>query len=579
MTTERTVSSDGVTLAVREHGEPTAPTVVLVHGFPDTQRVWDEVVERLSSRFHVVTYDVRGAGGSTAPRGPRGYGMEHLVGDLAAVIDAVSPDRPVHLVGHDWGSIQLWAAVMDQGVAPRVASFTSINGPSVDHAGHWIRDGLRRGAVGRLGSQAFRSSYMQLFSTPVLGPFVMRRVARRMPRYLRRAEGIATRPGHPAETASDDAGRGVAMYAQNMRRRLMRPDASMTDVPVQLIVCRRDPFISTTLYEGIGRVSPRLWRREIEAKHWVQRSHPDVVARHITEFVDHIEGGAEMRSLGRAKTRAKGRRLDGALVVITGAGSGIGRATALAFAARGAEVVCADINEPGAARTAQLIGLTGRTAHPYEVDVADPSAMERFAKTVETEYGVPDVVVNNAGIGVAGPFLDTPLEEWQRVIDVNLWGVIHGARLFGRMMADRGEGGHIVNVSSAAAYTPSRTLPAYSTTKAAVLMFSECLRAELARYGIGVSAICPGVINTPITRATRFVGLSDEEQEERRRLAVRIYSRRNYGPEHVADAIVRAVLRNTAVVPVSPEAVLGRLGSRFSPNLMRVLAKLDVMDR
>ncbi len=576
MTVERRIQGDGVTLAVRETGDDAAPTIVLVHGFPDTQRVWDEVVERLAPRYHVATYDVRGAGGSTAPRGPRGYAYERLVADLGAVIDDVSPGRPVHLVAHDWGSIQCWEAVTTPSLEGRIASYTTISGPSLDHAGHWVRRGLRSGDLVALARQGIRSSYIGFFRLPVLAPLLLRLGARRFPKALKRMDGIDARPGHPAATFADDAARGVRLYRTNMSR-VRKPRTTRTEVPVHLIVPTRDPFISTAMYAGLDRWAPRLWRRDVEAHHWVQRSHPDLVARYIAEFVDHIEGGTEMPPLRRARARAHGRRFDGALVVITGAGSGIGRATALAFADRGAEVVAADINEQAAVRTAELARLLRGNGHPFEVDVSDPAAMERFAKAVGHEFGVPDVVVNNAGIGVAGPFLATTVEDWQRVIDVNLWGVIHGARLFGQMMADRGEGGHIVNVASAAAYTPSRTLPAYSATKAAVLMLSECMRAELRDLGIGVTAICPGVINTPITRTSRFVGLSDVEQEERRRRAVRLFNLRNYGPEHVADAIMRAVRTNPAVVPVAPEAKLGRFMSRVSPRMMRLLARRDVM--
>ncbi len=180
------------------------------------------------------------------------------------------------------------------------------------------------------------------------------------------------------------------------------------------------------------------------------------------------------------------------LVVVTGAGSGIGRAIALGFAANGARIVVADLDLAAATSVCELIAARGGTAHARQVDVSAAADMERFADWVRTEVGVPDVVVNNAGIAIVGPLLAHTEEDWQRIVGVNLLGVVRGCRLFGTQMAERGTGGHLVNIASAAAYAPSASLPAYAATKAAVRMFSECLRAELASAGIGVTAICPG---------------------------------------------------------------------------------------
>ncbi|MDQ1009732.1 NAD(P)-dependent dehydrogenase (short-subunit alcohol dehydrogenase family) [Streptomyces sp. V4I23] len=263
-------------------------------------------------------------------------------------------------------------------------------------------------------------------------------------------------------------------------------------------------------------------------------------------------------------------------MLVTGAASGIGRATAFAFAEAGARVVTVDRDAEGAARTAELARLTGAAdAWAETVDVGDEQAMEKLAEKVTTEYGGVDVLVNNAGIGLSGSFLDTSTDDWKKVLDVNLWGVIHGCRLFGGRMAERGQGGHIVNIASAAAYLPSRTLPAYSTSKAAVLMLSECLRAEFAGRDIGVSVICPGIVNTNITATARFAGADEAEQKRRQKKAARLYGLRNYPPEKVAETVLRAVMRNEAVVPVTPEARGARVMARFAPRVLRALARIE----
>jgi len=130
------------------------------------------------------------------------------------------------------------------------------------------------------------------------------------------------------------------------------------------------------------------------------------------------------------------------LVVVTGAGSGIGRATALGFAANGARIVAADLDLAAAESVSDLITARGGTAHARQADVSAAADMERFANWVRTEVGVPDVVVNNAGIAIVGPLLAHTEEDWQRIIGVNLLGVVRGCRLFGAQMAERGTGGH-----------------------------------------------------------------------------------------------------------------------------------------
>jgi NAD(P)-dependent dehydrogenase (short-subunit alcohol dehydrogenase family)/pimeloyl-ACP methyl ester carboxylesterase len=575
---ERRVRTGGIELCVAELGDETRPTVLLVHGYPDTKEVWSEVATRLAERgFHVVLYDVRGHGRSTAPQPLRGgFTLEKLTDDFLAVADAVSPDRPVHLVGHDWGSAQCWEFVTVRRTEGRIASFTSMSGPSLDHFGHWIKKRMTRPTprrVGQLLGQGAKSWYVYLLHTPALPELAWRGpLGKQWPKMLRRAEKLSG-DDYPTSSLPSDAAHGAWLYRDNMRARLRNPRTdAYAHAPVQLITPLKDDFLSEGLYDELERWAPLSVRRTLPAKHWIPRTRPDQLASWITEFVNSIEGG-------RPAPVATGKyadRFGGQLVLVTGAGSGIGRATAGAFAEAGARVVAVDRDPRSAARTAELCRVNGAPeAWAETVDVSDEQAMGKLAAKVAAEYGVVDVLVNNAGIGLAGSFFDHTVEDWRQVLDVNLWGVIHGCRLFGKQMAERGQGGHIVNTASAAAYLPSKTLHAYSTSKAAVLMLSECLRAELAEQDIGVSAICPGFVNTSITSTARFAGVDAEEEKRRQKKAARLYGLRNYPPEKVADAVLRAVVDNRPVVPVTPEARGGYLMSRFTPRALRAIARKE----
>jgi NAD(P)-dependent dehydrogenase (short-subunit alcohol dehydrogenase family)/pimeloyl-ACP methyl ester carboxylesterase len=524
---ERSVVSADLRLRVLEEGDPANPTVLLIHGFPDTSAVWDGVAAGLVDRFHVVRYDTRGSGGSNRPKTRDGYLVERLVEDLVAVKEATKPGGKVHLVGHDWGSTQAWVAVAEH---PELfASFTSISGPSLDHVGAWVRK-HRRNPL-KVLNLLRHSWYIAGFKVPVV------------PELLWRLRSVRTM----LQAQHRELTNGLELYRANIGR---SAKPKKTAVPVLQIALRKDPFVKTAHLDTAKPWVADLSRRSLHASHWAPRTHPEAVARMIANFVD-----------GTPRQRE--------LVVITGAGSGIGRATALAFAVDGAEVVAVDLDAEAAQRTAREV-----RGHAYQLDVADSAATQALAERIKAEHGVPDVVMANAGVVVAGPFLATSEEDWRHVVDVNLWGVVHTLRAFAPQLVERGEGGHLVVTASMASYFPSKALPAYATTKAAVLMLAECLAEELAPAGIGVSAICPGVVHTDITRNATFAGADAATEQERRDAVTKIYRLRGYGPEKVATAVLRAVRRNRLVVPVTPESRLIRFGNRVSPRLVRFAGRL-----
>jgi NAD(P)-dependent dehydrogenase (short-subunit alcohol dehydrogenase family) len=261
--------------------------------------------------------------------------------------------------------------------------------------------------------------------------------------------------------------------------------------------------------------------------------------------------------------------LHGKTALVTGAASGIGAATALAFARRGADLVICDVDETGLAASAEAIRGLGRAVQAERVDVSSAEQMAAFAASVHARVEAVDLLMNNAGVAIGGAFLDTSLADWDWILGVNLRGVVHGCHHFVPNMVKRGRGGHVINVSSAAGYSASSALAAYNATKFAVLGLSEALWDELQPHGIGVTAVCPGIIDTPITRSARLVGTMD--QPAVREEMVRAYRRRGYGPERVAENVLKAVQRGRLVAPISPEAWALYYAKRFAPWALRRL--------
>lgn len=296
-------TTDGVTLAVQESGDASLPTIVLVHGYPDDHTVWSGVVRELAHRFHVVTYDVRGAGASGRPRGRSAYRLSQLAADLGTVIDAVSPMEPVHLVAHDWGSIQSWEAVTEPRFADRLASYTSISGPCLDHAASWLRQPHRqpRAVVRQLRD----SYYIALFQLPWLPEAAAR--AGLVDRLVAHSARLGRPDGAPTHTPSSrhDVLDGMQLYRANFLARLLRPRERRTSVPVQVLAPTLDAHVDSEMQ----RAAPRQWAdsletREIDGNHWVVEQAPELIARQVGEFIDRLDQRATEEP--RQQTRSAG---------------------------------------------------------------------------------------------------------------------------------------------------------------------------------------------------------------------------------------------------------------------------------
>jgi NAD(P)-dependent dehydrogenase (short-subunit alcohol dehydrogenase family) len=254
------------------------------------------------------------------------------------------------------------------------------------------------------------------------------------------------------------------------------------------------------------------------------------------------------------------KKLQDRVAVVTGAASGIGRATALALAKEGCELALADVNQVGLEETAAAVRALGRKVSTHQVDVADKERMRRFADEVHAAHGAVHVLVNNAGVTVTAPFEEHSLEDWEWIVGINLWGVIYGCKFFLPYLKQADEA-HIVNLSSMFGLMGVPAQSSYCATKFAVRGLSEALWVELKDLNIGVTSVHPGGVRTNIAKSARSEGNQLKDQ------AINVIERFSVSPDRCARQIVGAIKKNKMRQLVTRETHFVDVAKRFSPVL------------
>lgn len=262
-----TVAGRGATLRTFHHGStsPDAPTVLLVHGYPDDHHLFDPLVAQLGDDLRIVSYDYRAAGLSTVddPTTLDSFRLPLLADDLYAVAASIPTTGRIHVFAHDWGSIQAWEAMRDPRASATFASYTSVAGPSIDHLRLFLRRNLRRpGRWPTIAGQLLRSWYVFGYAVPGL------RTA------TRHAYRVAGRGDFDARVVGDDLARGIALYRASILQRMLTGPPPACPVPGTLVVPTRDRFLSAALADGVREWAPGMQVLRVDAGHWWPRTHP-----------------------------------------------------------------------------------------------------------------------------------------------------------------------------------------------------------------------------------------------------------------------------------------------------------------
>ena len=277
-------TTDQQSLCVKTWGDSQKTPLVLVHGYPDNQEVWEAIIQELVNDYFIATYDVRGAGSSSIPKRIRDYRLPRLSLDLQEVVQQVLGDRPFHLAAHDWGSIQSWESVTEPKLKGRLLSYTTISGPCLDHASLYLREKFKS-APSNVFKMLSKSWYIGAFHFPLLAPTVWKFFTPE--RWGKVLTGLEKMQGLPlSQNISADGKYGISLYRANFLPTLTQSRQRYAQCSVQAIILKQDSFVSP---EYISEAMPRWVERfetvELDANHWAILSQPKKVAALIHQFI------------------------------------------------------------------------------------------------------------------------------------------------------------------------------------------------------------------------------------------------------------------------------------------------------
>ena len=275
-------TTDNYKLHVKAWGDEKNPAMILVHGYPDNQEVWDGILEYLIEHFYVITYDVRGAGLSDIPPKILDYRLPQLSKDLEAVANAALSGRAYHLAAHDWGSIQTWESVTEPRFKGKILSYTTISGPCLDHAAFWMRKKFKNNPD-QFFKQLAKSWYIMLFHLPFAAPVFWKYVPfkswEKIFKFLENNQNIQAN-----QNINHDGKFGVSLYRANFIPSLTRPRQRFAQCPVQAVVLEKDKYVSPELVDEMANWVEDLSVTHLSGNHWAVVSQAEGIAKLIIDF-------------------------------------------------------------------------------------------------------------------------------------------------------------------------------------------------------------------------------------------------------------------------------------------------------